>query len=46
MELIDKKEFAKTVLDESSKTFVVYVVALEAETSIHLLRAAYIAALQ
>ena len=30
IELIDKKEFAKAALDEESKTFVVYVAALEA----------------
>ena len=30
VELINKKEFAKAVLDEESETFVVYVAALEA----------------
>ncbi len=44
--LIGKREFAKIVLDENSKTFVVHVVAPEAETSIYLLQAAQIAALQ
>ena len=30
VELIDKKKFAQTVLDEKSETFVVHVAALEA----------------
>lgn len=29
MEPIDEKEFAKAVVDEESKTFIVYVVAME-----------------
>ena len=43
VEFINKKEFARAVLDKESKTFVVYVTALEAllvEMTIHLLRAA------
>ena len=47
--LIDKKEFAKAPLDESSKTFVVHVATLEAPESagmiVHYSRAAQIAAL-
>ena len=42
-ELIDKKEFAKAVLDEKSETFVVHVAALEASLAgmaIHPSRAA------
>lgn len=36
MELINKKEFAKPMLDENSETFVVHVAALEApEIAIH-----------
>lgn len=30
IELIDKREFAKAVLDQNSETFVIYVVALVA----------------
>lgn len=30
MKFIDKKEFVKSVLDKNSKTFVVYVAALNA----------------
>ncbi len=47
VELIDKREFAKAALDENSETFVIHVSALDvAEPSIHLSRAAQIAALQ
>ena len=46
VELIDKREFAKAVLDENSETFVIYVVTLEAETSIYSSQIAEIAALQ
>lgn len=46
VQLIDKHEFAKAALDESSKTFVVHVVALEIPAAIHPLRAALIAVLQ
>ncbi len=46
LEFIGKRKFAKTALDKNSETFVVHVVALEAETSIYLLWAAKIAALQ
>ena len=46
VELIDKRKFAKTVLDKDSETFMVHVAALEAETLIHPLRTAQIAALQ
>lgn len=45
VELIDKKKFAKTVLDKESETFVVYVTALEApiiEMRIHTFRATQI----
>ena len=48
VELIDKKEFAKTAFDEESKTFVVHVAALEASLAgitIHPSRKAQIAAL-
>ncbi len=44
VELIDKRKFAKTALDENSKTFIVYVSALEA-TIIHLSRTTQIATL-
>ena len=47
VELIDKKEFAKTVLDEKSEIFVVHVVALEAllaGMAIHLSQKAQISA--
>ncbi len=44
VELIDKREFARTALDKNSETFVVYVSVLEA-TTIHPCRAAQIAAL-
>ena len=46
VKLIDKREFAKSVFDENSKTFVVHVATLEAETLIHPSRTAQIAALQ
>ncbi len=46
VELIDKRKFAKVVVDENSETFVIYVSTLDvAESLIHLCRAAYIAAL-
>ena len=35
VELIDKREFAKVALDESSEIFVVHVATLEAEASMH-----------
>ena len=41
VELIDKTEFAKAKLDEKSKTFVVYIAAVEvllAGMTIYLLR--------
>lgn len=46
IKLIDKKKFAKAALDENSETFVIYVVALEAETLVYPLQTAQIAALQ
>ncbi len=47
VELIDKREFGKAAIDENSETFVVHMLALDiTELSIHLLRAAQIAALQ
>ena len=46
VELINKREFAKVVLDENSKTFVVHVAILATEASIHPSRTAQIAALQ
>lgn len=37
VELIDKKEFAKTVLNKTSETFIIYISALKAtEGLIHL----------
>ncbi len=45
VKLIDKKVFAKAVLDENSEIFVVYVATLKT-TTIYLSRAAQIAALQ
>ena len=48
VKLIDKKEFAKTALDEKSETFVVHVAAFEAllaRMAIYLSRAAQILAL-
>ena len=48
VKLIDKKEFAKTALDEKFKTFVMYVAALKAPLAgmaIHLSREAQISAL-
>ncbi len=46
MELIDKREFAKAVMDKNSETFVVHISALDvAELSIHLFQAAQMAAL-
>lgn len=40
IEIIDEKEFAKVALDKNSKTFVMYVIALEISTtmSIYLFR--------
>ncbi len=35
IELIDKKKFAKVVLDENSETFVVYMIVLESKTLIY-----------
>lgn len=43
---IDKKKFAKIVLNENSETFVVYIVALEAKMSINPSLTAQIAILQ
>lgn len=41
IEIVDKEEFARTVIDETSKTFVIYMLALEApELLIHLFRVA------
>ena len=48
IKLIDKKEFLKAAMDEKSKTFIVYIVTLEAELArmaIHPSRAAQILAL-
>lgn len=40
VKIIDKKSFAKVVLDRDSETFVVYVAALEAlKLTIHLSKA-------
>ena len=41
VEIINKKEFAKTTLDKNSKTFIVHITALEVliVISIHLSRA-------
>ncbi len=47
VELIDKRELVKFVLDENSETFIIYVSALKAtENSIHPFWAAQIATLQ
>ena len=46
VELIDKKEFIKTALDENSKTSVVYIIVLKAKALIHLSPTAQKAALQ
>lgn len=46
MKFIDKKEFAKVALDENFKTFLIYIVALKAETSIYLSWVVQIATLQ
>ncbi len=44
VELIDKREFAKVVMDENSETYVVHMSALDiAESSIHPSQAAQIA---
>ena len=45
VELINKKEFAKAVLDEKSETFVVYMAALNLTPGIHPNRAAQITSL-
>ena len=45
VELINKKEFTKTALDEKSETFVVHVAFLNLAPGIHLDRAAQIASL-
>ncbi len=46
VEFIDKREFAKVMLDENSETFVVHVSALDvAESSIHPFQAAQITTL-
>ena len=45
VELINKKEFVKAVLDENSKTFVVYVTSLNLTLGIHPDKAAQIASL-
>ncbi len=46
VEFIDKKEFAKTVINKNSKTFVVYMSVLDAtELLIHPFQAAQIATL-
>ncbi len=44
VKLINKREFAKTVLDENFETFLVYIATLE-RTTIHPSRAAQIATL-
>ncbi len=47
VELIDKREFAKAVMDENSETFVVHISVLDiAESSILPSRAAQMAILQ
>ena len=46
IELINKSEVAKAVLNENSETFMIYVTALKDEASIYLLQIASIAALQ
>ena len=47
VELIDKHEFSRTALDESSKTFVVHVVALNnLKLATHLSQAPLLAALK
>lgn len=46
MELIGKREFAKTALDEDFKIFVIYVITLKAEASIYPAQTAQIADLQ
>ena len=45
VELINKKEFAKAVLDEKSVTFVVYMASFDLTPGIHRDRAAQIASL-
>ena len=45
VELIDKKEFGKTALDEKSETFVIHVVSLNLTPGIHPDKAAQIASL-
>lgn len=50
VELINKKDFAKTILDENLETFVIYIVTLKttkiAEIAIYLLQVAQQATLQ
>ncbi len=46
VELIGKKEFAKTVLNNNSETFMVYIVVLETKTLIYPSQATQIAALK
>lgn len=45
VKFIEKTEFTKVALDKNSETFVIYVIALTAETLIHLLQVAQIAGL-
>ena len=45
VEIIDRKEFAKAVLDENIEAFVVHVSSLELRMSIHLAREAQLASL-
>ena len=46
VELINKKKFAKTILDKNSKTFVIHVATVEAEALIYPSQIAQIASLQ
>lgn len=46
VKLIDKREFAKTALNEKLETFVIYLAALEVDLLIHPSQVAQIAALQ
>lgn len=46
VKLIDKREFAKTALDENSKIFVIHISALEATKGMYSSQAIQIAALQ
>lgn len=36
MELIKKKQFAKMILNENFKTFMIYIAAMDTEMSIYL----------